>query len=188
MNGKQLACVILMAMIGVMTYAGQIVHKKTLAMRQDSEAAEAAAADADMRRNVAEVTTQRTRQESSEKHRFLQTWTPFIDRMQTQQEVEGAIMASLRASSVYTSSQKFEQKNNRDLVLPSSIRASLIIEDEYAKTMNWLGDLERRLPLTRLTMCRVTGAQEDKNIRMELALEVPLVNLNADPLGTAVAP
>lgn len=185
MNGKQLACVVLMAIIGVITYVAQIVHKKSVAMRQSAEAAEAAAADADMKRNIAEKTSERTRFEATEKHRFLQSWQPYIDKIQTQQEVEQSVMASLRTSSVFASSQKFEVKGIRDLVVPRAIRASLVIEDEYPKTLNWLGDLERRLPMLRVSNCRITGAQDPKNVQMEVALEVPLVDLNADPLNTA---
>ena len=185
MNGKQLACVVLMVIIGAITYVAQIVHKKSAAMLGSAESAEAAAADADMQRNIAEKTTERTRFEATDKHRFLQTWQPYIDKTQTQQEVEQSVMASLRTSSVFASSQKFEKKLNRDVVLPSIIRASLVIEDEYPKTLNWLGDLERKIPMLRVTNCRITGAQDPKNVSMEVALEVPLIDLSADPLATA---
>ena len=184
MNGKQLACVVLMAIIGAITYVAQIVHKKSAAMLQSAEASEAAAADADMNRNIAEKTAERTRFEATEKHRFLQSWQPFIDKVQTQQEVEQSVMASLRTSSVFASSQKFEVRTNRDIVVPTAVRASLVTEDEYAKPLNWLGELESKLPLLRVNNCRITGAQDPKNVRMEVALEVPLVNLAADPLNT----
>ena len=121
--------------------------------------------------------------ESADIRRFLETWTPQIDNMQTSQEVEQAVQASIRSVNLYVDSQKFEVKAARNSkVIPRIVKASIIAEDEYPKTMNWLGELEKKLPLARITVCRVTPGKDTKSIRMELSLEIPLINLKADPI------
>ena len=183
MNGKQLACVMLIAIIGIVTYSRQMVHKKAAAVRSEAKASQDAAQTADNDRQIAEITNKRVDTESSEIRRFLDSWTPQIEGTQTTQEVEEAIQASIRNSKLYVDSQKFEAKpgSKSSKVVPKIVKAAIIAEDEYPKTMNWLGDLEKKLPLARITVCRVTPGKDTKSIRMELSLEIPIVNLKADP-------
>lgn len=183
MNGKQLACVMLMMIIGVVTYAGQMVHKKADAVRASANKAKEAAETADSDRQIAEITSKRVDVESAEIRRFLDTWTPQIDNIQTGQEVEEAVQASIRAAKLYVDSQKFEPKTSGGTtkVIPRIIKASIIAEDEYPKTMNWLGEIEKKLPLARITVCRITPGKDTKSIRLELSLDIPIVNLKADP-------
>ena len=64
MNGKQLACVMLIVIIGIVTYTGQMVHKKAAAVRSDAKAAQDAAQAADNDRQIAEITNKRVDTES----------------------------------------------------------------------------------------------------------------------------
>lgn len=181
MNGKQLACVMLMLIIGVVTYSAQMVHKKTAAAKADALAAQDASQIADNERQLAETRAKALEFDSSELRRFLGAWTPPIQRMQTSQEIEESIQASIRAASLFVDSQRFEPKNTGIKTIPRVIKAAIVAEDEYAKTMNWLGELEKKVPLARITICRVTAGKEAKSIRLELSIEVPIINLTADP-------
>lgn len=182
MNGKQLACVILMAIIGGITYVGQIVHKKALAVREEAKTAEDAAKAAGSEREIAENKSKTAAFDSTEIRRFLETWTPYIDGTQTAQEIEEAVQASIRNARVYVDTQKFETKEMRqNKVLPRIVKAAVVAEDDYAKALNWLGDLEHKLPLARITACRITAGKTAKSVRLELSIEVPIVNLKADP-------
>ncbi len=189
MNGKQLACVMLMMIVGIVTYTGQIVHKKADAVRAEARAAQDAAQTAENERQIAEITSKRVDSESADMRRFLDTWTPLIDNVQTSQEVENAIQASIRAAKLYVDSQKFEPKISRaGKLIPKMVKATIIAEDDYPKTMNWLGELEKKLPLARITVCRMTPGKDTKSVRMELSLEVPIINLKVDPTEKTIAP
>ena len=186
MNGKQLACVMLMMIIGIVTYTSQMVHKKAAAVRAEAKAAQDAAEAADSDRQIAEITSKRVDAESTDLRRFLEAWTPQIDNIQTSQEVEEAVQASIRNAKLYVDSQKFEAKPVKvGKVIPRVIKAAIIAEDEYPKAMNWLGDLEKKLPLARITICRLTPGKDTKSVRMELSLEIPIINLKADPAEKA---
>jgi hypothetical protein len=182
MNGKQIACILLLSLIAAIVYGGQMVNKTAEAMRKSARAAEDAAISADSARKTSEIKLQTVTAESEEILRFLAAWTPIIDGIQTGQDIEEAIQSSIRASSLYVDSQKFEAKVTRTgKVLARIIKAAIVAEDEYSKTMNWLGELEKKVPLARITICRITPGKDPKSIRLELSIEVPILNLNADP-------
>ena len=179
MNGKKIACIVLMMIIGAVTYAAQIVHQKADAKRKEAEDALTETSTAQDALNMADVETEKLRAETDDLRRFMQAWTPYAQRMQTQSEVEEVVLASLRNANMLILSQKFEMKaSGTTPVLPKSVRASLVLEDQYARTLNWLGELERRLPLARITSCRLSGGDNSAQVHAEVTMEVPLLDLN----------
>lgn len=187
MNPKQVVCVILMMFIGLVAYIGQEVHKKVGVMKKSAAQADQDAITAEGDHQTAEIMTTRTKVESDELRRFLQAWTPHVDRAQTEQEVESAIEFSLRDRGItLVRTRKTEVKNTRDnKFIPKTVLTTVVIEDEYAKVMNWLGDIEKRLPLSRVKICRLTGGSSARQLRLDVSLETPLINLSADSTGGA---
>ena len=184
MNGKKLACVVLMLIVGIAAYFGQIVHQKADAKRSEASAAADEASKAKGEFETAQIATEKYRYESDDLRRFLQAWTQHIDHMQTQSEVEETIQASLRNANLLVLSQKFEVRlNSTGGITPKTVRASLVLEDDYAKTINWMGELERRLPIARIMSCRVTGGDSGRHVHAEISLEVPLMNLSYEQIA-----
>jgi hypothetical protein len=184
MNGKQIACIVLMMIIGAITYGAQIVHKKAAVAIQaaddEKSSAEMAANDA----SIAKITLEKAKADAQDLERFLTAWTPVISRLSSRQEVESAVQANTRESRVFVVSQKFEEKGNLgERMRPRSILASLVVEDEYSKVLNWLGTLEKKVPLIRITSCRISAANTGRQVHMEVNLEVPLIDLSVNPMG-----
>ncbi|HYF37353.1 MAG TPA: hypothetical protein VD994_18780 [Prosthecobacter sp.] len=179
MNPKQLACVVLMIIIGLITYFGQIGHKKVVSMKRSAAQAESDATMAEGGRQSAEILTARTKAETEELRRFLAAWTPHIDRAQTEQEVGSAIEVSLRERGItLVRSRKSEVRTSRaSKLIPKIVLTTLEVEDEYAKVMAWMGDIEKRLPLARVTACRITGGSGARLLRLDISLETPLIDL-----------
>ena len=152
MNPKQLACVILMSFIGIITYVGQIVHKKVGAMKAEAQTAMDDSKAADNARSLAEILLTKTKGETDELRRFLKAWTPSTQKLQTEQEMKAAVEFTIRERGItLVRDLKTEIKmNNADLLMPKRIISTIILEDDYAKVLNWLGDLEKRLPLARV--------------------------------------
>lgn len=182
MNPKQLACVVLMMIIGLVTYFAQIIHKKVAVMKESALEARQQVVTAEGSRQTAEILTARTRAETEDLRRFLQAWTPYVDKAQTEQEVESAIEYSLRDRGIsLIRSRKTEIKSSRDnKLIPKTVLTTVVIEDEYAKVLNWFGDLEKRLPLARVKTFRLTGGSSSRQLRLDISLETPLVNLSGD--------
>jgi hypothetical protein len=182
MNPKQLACVILMAFIGIITYVGQIVHKKVGAMKTAAQAAIDESKAADDAKQLAEIVLAKTKDETDELRRFLKAWSPSITKMQTEQEMETSIQYTLRERGIsLVKSLKTEMKSvTGELFIPKLIIKTITLEDDYAKAVNWLGDIEKRLPLARIVSCQLTGGSSVRQIQLKVTIENPIVNLDAN--------
>lgn len=180
MNPKQLACIILLMFIGAMTYTAQIVHNKVNTTRAEAQDAEDAALAMENERNTAEIETGVFKANTEDVRRFLRSWLPSIERVQTQQEAEQTIELSLRERGVLVRSKKIEPKPTPiNKIIPRSVLTTLTIEEEYAKVLNWLGDIERRLPTARMKVVQITGGSTGRQLKMEVSFETPIFDLNA---------
>lgn len=181
MNPKQLACVILMSFIGIITYVGQVVHKKVAAMKSEAQAAIDESKAAEDAKLLAEILLTKTKSETDELRRFLKSWTPSAQKIQTEQEMEAAIEYTLRERGItLVKSRKSEvKKTDADLFMPKLVISTITLEDEYAKVLNWLGDIEKRLPLARVLSCQLTGGSSVRQIQLTVTFENPIVNLAA---------
>lgn len=181
MNPKQLACVTLLMIIGAITYTAQIVHNKVATTRAAAEEAETAAVTAENERSAAEIETAMFKTDTEDVRRFLRSWLPAIDRLQTQQEAEQTIELSLRERGInLVRERKTELKlAAANKLIPKSVLTTLTIEEEYAKVLNWLGDIERRLPTARMKVVQITGGSTGRQLKMEVSFETPIFDLAA---------
>ncbi|MBB5031151.1 hypothetical protein [Prosthecobacter vanneervenii] len=181
MNPKQIACFILLAFVGVLTYTAQMIHKTVATTRAEAEDAETAAVTAENERSTAEIETAVFKEQTEEVRRFLRAWLPSIEHMQTQQEAEQTIELSLRERGInLVRSRKTEPKSSSgNKIIPKSIITTMTIEEEYAKVLNWLGDIERRLPTARMRVVQITGGSTSSQLKMDVSFETPIFDLAA---------
>ena len=181
MNPKQIACIILLMIIGGMTYTAQMIHKTVATTRTAAEDAESAAVTAENERSTAEIDTTVFKTETEEVRRFLRSWLPAIEHVQTQQEAEQIIELSLRERGInLVRSRKTESKQSAgNKLIPRSVITTLTIEEEFAKVLNWLGDIERRLPTARMKVVQITGGSTGSQLKMEVSFETPIFDLAA---------
>ncbi|HBJ83898.1 MAG TPA: hypothetical protein DDZ88_08525 [Verrucomicrobiales bacterium] len=181
MNPKQLACVILLMIIGGMTYTAQIIHNKVATTRAEAQDAEDGAIAAQQERDTAEIQTTVFKTDTEDVRRFLRGWLPAIERVQTQQEAEQTIELSLRERGInLVRSRKTELKaSTNNKIIPKSVLTTLTIEEEYAKVLNWLGDIERRLPTARMKVVQITGGSTGRQLKLDVSFETPIFDLAA---------
>lgn len=190
MNPKQLACIILLMIIGAMTYTAQIIHKTIATTRAQAEDAETAAITAENERSTAEIETTVFKSNTDDLRRFLRSWLPAIEHVQTQQEAEQTIELSLRERGInLVRSRKTESKQSAgNKLIPRSVITTLTIEEEFAKVLNWLGDIERRLPTARMKVVQITGGSTSSQLKMEVSFETPIFDLAAADADKKKAP
>lgn len=177
MNPKQIACLVLLIFIGVIVYVSQIVHGKVRIMRDEAESAQEAARNAETERTTAEIMSTRVKVETEELRGFLKAWQPQLSKSQTQTEVDQIVDLSIRETGVLKRSGRSELRNSALPGLPKSVMHTIEVEEEYAKVWNWLGEIERRLPLTRVRVLRVSGGGNIRQLKMEVSFETPLFDL-----------
>ena len=170
-----------MSFIGIIIYLGQIVHKNVEVMKTAAQAAIDDSKVAEDAKKLAEILLVKTRAETDELRRFLKSWTPSIQKIQTEQEIEAAVEYTLRERGIsLVKTRKSEFKTNAsDLFMPMLVVSTITLEDEYAKVLNWLGDLEKRLPLARVITCQLNGGSSVRQIQLTVIVETPVMNLSA---------
>ena len=190
MNPKQIACILLLMVIGALTYTAQIIHNTVVSTRVAAEDAESAAIAAENDRSTAEIQTTVLKTETEDVRRFLRSWLPAIDRVQTQQEAEQTIELSLRDRGInLVRSRKTESKQSAgNKLIPKSVVTTLTIEEEFAKVLNWLGDIERRLPTARMKVVQITGGSTAEQLKLDVSFETPIFDLAAAEAEKKKAP
>ena len=176
--------------IGALTYTAQIIHNTVVSTRVAAEDAESAAIAAENDRSTAEIQTTVLKTETEDVRRFLRSWLPAIDRVQTQQEAEQTIELSLRDRGInLVRSRKTESKQSAgNKLIPKSVVTTLTIEEEFAKVLNWLGDIERRLPTARMKVVQITGGSTGSQLKMDVSFETPIFDLAAADAEKKKAP
>lgn len=180
MNGKKIACLLLVMVIAAVAYGTQMMQIAATAMDKERETANDEFIQADTETRKQEGALARRTEETRELRQFLATWTPIINRFQSGQDAEQELMKTIRNNSLLTLAQKLEIRENRtNPLVPKSLLASLTVQDDFAKTMNWLGEIERKLPVARVTSCRLKQGDAGGRVNLEVHFEVPLINLQA---------
>jgi hypothetical protein len=173
---------VLIMLLATIAYGTQTMMKQSARMQAASNTAADSLQQSEDAARLKMIELVNYTKETEELRGFLKSWTPLIDRVGTAQEAENAVSSILRASGVLTISQKLEVKDFRDsnILIPKSLLGTIVVQDDYAKTMNLLGELERKLPLSRITSCHVKQGDTGQRINLEFHIEIPLVNLKAD--------
>jgi hypothetical protein len=106
---------------------------------------------------------------------YLHAWEPALVAVDTPEAGELDISGRIKQSGIISLAQRFEAVATKNANIPRLVRANLTLEDDYARTLNWLGQLEHDFPAARVSNLRVTRGQSGNDIRMDLVLDLPLL-------------
>lgn len=175
MNKKHLALLVVGLLIAGCIQGTLWMNKRLDAMTQEETKAASAAQQALNLLNQ-ERTALRTLEEGSKPLiDFLNAWEPHFQSLNTPQSAELGISMRIKEAGLVTLAQRYEGVSTRgDTTIPRVMRVTLTIEDNYAKTINWLGQLESEIPTMRIANLRLSKGQIANDIRMDVVLEIPL--------------
>jgi hypothetical protein len=181
MNGKKIAALLLVMVIASIAYGTQMMQKQANAMRAEADAAGNEVVTAQEARKNKCNELKNIESDCKDLRQFLRRWTPIIEHITTGQEADQALMTVVRNSGILVLSQKFEVKESRgNPLIAKTLQGTLVIQDDYGKALNWLGELEHSIPLIRVNACHIKQGENGRQINMEVHLEIPLVNLEAE--------
>ncbi len=177
MNSKQIAAIFVVVIMLIFVQATIWIKNHSDVRSKEEDKAKSAANTAAM-----QVLTE-TRQydalkvSTKEMIRFLEAWSPYFNALNTPQSAELAISMRIKEANLLTLGQRYEVASTKgDPTIPKVMRANLIVEDDYAKTVNWLGKLEVEIPTLRISNMRLSKGQLSNDIKAELVFEVPLAS------------
>jgi len=176
MNNKHLACVFLGLLIFAQLYCVVMVKSKRDAMTSEAESASLAAEGARQQVTIAstQLTGLKTRTEAI--RQYLGIWDPFLRKSDTEERGQTLIDDLIRQGGVTQLSGKYDPAPNAgNGYIPKVVKAELLFEDDYHKTVEWLGEVERSLPAARISKCRLTKGTTSNDIKLEMTIELPVV-------------
>ena len=181
MNPKQIACVVLLLAILVNVQIAMSMQRKAKAV--DTEVVAAKQKEVGLRTQLdAEVATlDDLKRQSDELLSFVQKWEPFFAVIEEQQAAETGISMKVREANMLNLAQRYQQiphkiNNKENASLPILVRATLVFDDNYSKLLNWLGMMEKIKPTMRIGRLSLSKGSRGEDLRMEVALEIPLRN------------
>jgi hypothetical protein len=179
MNTKQLACVILIAAMFGIVQLGLSLRKGAEAMEAKAVAVTKELADQEQNLNLARVQLAQAESQSKDLLEFAAEWAPHFADVEDQQAAETRISLKVRESNLLNLSQRFQQVvhkvNGKDSgSLPTLVRAVLVFEDNHVRLLNWLGTIEAAYPTMRVIRAALSKGSRGDDLRMELAVEIPL--------------
>jgi hypothetical protein len=110
---------------------------------------------------------------------YYEIWKPSFEAFPTTNHVTERFLALMKEDDVNPFTQDFETAAYKDKheMITQLQRVDLVLVGGYAKLFNFLGKIEARLPTSRVTSCGVKKAAGDEEIRMELTIDIPVVDL-----------
>ena len=176
MSNHKIACLILSALVLLMGYSVTKVRGKAVLARQNSDMAKVQADATDQQKQIAEIKLKSLDAKTAELRNVYAEWLPHFEAFKNTGDGEQRIAEVVREGDVFLISQKFKSKKivDGDLIT-HALNADLVIEDEYTKVMNWLGQLEEQIPSCRISKCVITRGDRGNNVHMELLIQVPVI-------------
>ena len=180
MKDKKAAVFVLILIIVGLAYGTHQMRKKMLDMRTQEEAAKLAADSAETQRLAAEDSLRLLKEDTDGLREFYRAWLPHLEAVQSPQAGEAKLIDAVKKGGVFSNSQRFENgPANPGNVISKTLKAQLEFEDEYAKAVNWMGQLERQLPTARTTEYIVRRGDSGNDVHISLLLEVPIFDPTA---------
>ena len=176
MNNKHISCAIVALFISLLVQLTIWVQGNRTKVQNEATAAQQAEADANTQLNLERSQLGDLRRQSTDLIEFLRIWQPYFTTVDTAQSAEINLSMQIKDANLVNLAQRFEQapvKGNTSI--PNTMRAFLTFEDDYARLMNWLGDLEVKMPTVRTSSVRLSKGTRANDLRMEVVLEQPLL-------------
>lgn len=176
MKEKQMACIVLGLMIAAMAFGIQKMRQKNVAMQTEADEAKEKAEASDFQRKTTERALADLKTKSAGLRTYFEKWLPYLGSVWNTETEEQRITEIVKSGQVFATSQRTEiVQGENERFISKRLRAFLVIQDEYSKSLNWLGHLEESLPSSRISKYRLTRGLGGNDVQMEITLDLPLI-------------
>ena len=177
MSKKHLACVVIILLIAVLVQTTLWMNKRMVKMQGEAERAKDQVASVNLQLQIEKGQLAELENSSKALIEYLNIWLPYFSAVNSAQSAELKISLGIKKANLINLSQKYSVVGNPgNKFLPSVMRAQLAFEDDYARILNWLGQIESELPTLRVGSLRLTRGTGANDLKMELVLEQPLAS------------
>jgi len=176
MNNHKTACLVLLLLVAGILYGVNQLRNATAAARQKADAKQIQAESAEQQAAMAEIQLKKLDANTAELRRVYAEWKPHFESHRSPRAAEQRIAEVIREGDVFLISQKFESRQfDKNDLISEALVADLVVEDDYTKTLNWLGRLEEAIPSCRITKCNLERGDRGNDIHLELQVQIPVL-------------
>jgi hypothetical protein len=187
MNPKSLACVFIALMIVGMASLFMTINGQAMTMKDAATKAQESAQSAQMLVNTQTLGLTAKKSKADSYIKYLHEWMPYLIQTPTQSITTELLDEKITNAGLFKLGMKMKENTGLpDAFISSTLTASINLEDDYHKSIQWLGDLEQSLCSCRISSLKLTKGTTANNLIMAVDVTVPVVDANA-PLPTAVA-
>ncbi len=176
MNSKHISCAIIALFIVLLVQFTLWVQGHSRKVQTEAEDAQRAESDATTQLSMENNQLADLRRRSADDIEFLRIWQPYFLTFDTAQSAEVNFSMRVKEANLVNLAQRFEPvpvKGNASI--PNALRAYLTFEDDYARLLNWLGEVETNMPTVRTSSLRLSKGTRANDLRVEVILEQPLL-------------
>ena len=190
MNNKHIACLLILFLCAMTVQGVMMVRKRAVSMQAAAETARKDAEAAAVALRAQSAILDDLTRKSSHLLEYLDAWEPHLPGSPPRNAGELDVSALIKQAGLILLAQRFEVvpnksntsvPNSADETIPQIVRAHLTIEDDFIKSINWLGELESKLPSARISNLELARGQSGNDLRMNLVVDVPLARPPAQP-------
>jgi len=176
MKNHQSACFVLVILITGMLYGVNELRNVTNEARDITAQVRTEAETAEQQAQLAQIQLKSLEAKTADHRAGYAQWKPHFANYRTAQDAEQRIAEVIRESDVFLISQKFETKEiEKGAMISDALVAHLVVEDDYAKTLNWLGRVEEAIPSSRISRCNIKRGDRGNDIHLELKVQIPVL-------------
>lgn len=176
MSNHKAACLILILFVVGMLYGVNQLRSASVTARERADVAQSQSESADQEAQLAQIQLKSLESKTAVLRQVSEEWKPHFERFATPQDAEQRIVEVIREGDVFLISQKFESKQvDKDALISNALIADLVVEDDYIKTLNWLGSLEEKIPSCRVSRCQLKRGDRGNDVHLELQIQIPVL-------------
>lgn len=179
MNAKHLASLVVVILTVIFVQVVLQVRKNLTAMQAEVQKARGAAEGIELQLRTEKSVLAQLEKNSSALIAYLKEWEPQLKGIETPEAGELNVASRVKKSGIMSLAQRFEAVSTKTPNIPRLLRANLTVEDDYVRTMNWLGDMEEAFPASRISSLKIERGQSGNDIRADVVLDLPLLRTEA---------
>ncbi|MEZ5301622.1 MAG: hypothetical protein R3F11_13370 [Verrucomicrobiales bacterium] len=179
MNNKHLACTLIGGLIALMLWGTLQMFKKQGLKVQEAQNAKQVAESTKVACGAAKAALEVVDNNSRDLRDYLSQWDIEL-RDQTFEVAQAKMEQQISGQNTQLTFLRRDTADrkpfSKDGYVRETVNANLTLEDDFVKSLAWLGDTEATMITSRVHSCRIKKGQAADRIHMEITIMTPIVD------------
>jgi hypothetical protein len=177
-QNKKFACFLVAVLVMLQLYILMMVNGRAMTMKEEAISAQTAAEGAQLQVNTQNFALTAKKDQTDAIRKFGEIWETYLAQTATEE-----LASSLIEDKVRNGKGMF-QTDGTSAVLPNATgtyitkiyQATKSFDDDFQRSLQWIGDLEEGLAACRLTSVSLSKSQVANHVTMSITANLPLID------------